>query len=303
MLRYLFYYLVAPGFIFSLILGALTSWIDRKLTARLQYRQGPPWYQPFADILKLLGKETIVPEGSTRLVFLSAPLLGLAAATLASTLICLFNLYPAESFGGDLIVVVYLLTVPSLAMILGGAASRNPLASLGISREMKLILAYELPFLISLAVVIAKSGSLLFSGILGPQVNHGMFLYSFSGFLAFLVSLLVVQAKLGLVPFDIAEAEQELMAGPLLEYSGTPLAIFKMTKLILFFCLPILMITLFMGGGGIWWFILKYILIVTLIVLIKNTNPRLRIDQALRFFWGPATALALLAFVLAVMGW
>ena len=303
MLRYLFYYLVAPGFIFSLILGALTSWIDRKLTARLQYRQGPPWYQPFADILKLLGKETIVPEGSARLVFLSAPLLGLAAATLASTLICLFNLYPAESFGGDLIVVVYLLTVPSLAMILGGAASRNPLASLGISREMKLILAYELPFLISLAVVIAKSGSLLFSGILVPQMNHGMFISSFSGSLAFLVSLLVVQAKLGLAPFDIAEAEQEIMAGPLLEYSGTPLAIFKMTKLILFFCLPVLLITLFLGGGGIGWFMLKYVIIVTLLVLIKNTNPRLRIDQALRFFWGPATALAVLAFVLAVLGW
>jgi NADH-quinone oxidoreductase subunit H len=264
---------------------------------------GPPWYQSFADILKLLGKETIVPEGSARLVFLSAPLLGLAAATLVSMLLCLFNLYPAESFGGDLIVVIYLLTIPSLAIILGGAASRNPLASLGVSREMKLILAYELPFLMAVATIIAKSGSLLFMNVISSQANHGIFLFSLSGFLAFLVSLLVVQAKLGFVPFDIAEAEQELMAGPLLEYSGAPLAIFKMTKLILFFCLPVLMVTLFMGGGGIWWFIFKYILIVTLIVLIKNTNPRLRIDQALRFFWGPVTSLAIIAFVLAVLGW
>jgi len=130
-----------------------------------------------------------------------------------------------------------------------------------------------------------------------------MFLYSFSDFLAFLVSLLVVQAKLGLVPFDIPEAEQEIMAGTLIEYSGAPLAIFKMTKLILFFCLPVLLITLFMGSGGIWWFILKYVIIVTLIVLIKNTNPRLRIDQALRFFWGPVTSLAIIAFLLAVLGW
>jgi NADH-quinone oxidoreductase subunit H len=303
MLKYLFYYLIAPGFIFSLVLGALTSWIDRKLTARLQYRVGPPWYQSFADILKLLGKETIVPEGSARLVFLAAPLLGLAAATLTSTLLCLFNLYPAESFGGDLIVIVYLLTIPSLAIILGGAASRNPLASLGVSREMKLILAYELPFLIAVATIIAKSGSLLFMNVISSQANHGIFLFSLSGFLAFLVSLLVVQAKLGLVPFDIPEAEQELMAGPLLEYSGTPLAVFKMTKLILFFCLPILLITLFMGSGGIWWFILKYVIIITLLVLIKNTNPRLRIDQALRFFWGPVTSLAIIAFLLAVLGW
>lgn len=309
MLRILFFFLIIPGFLFTALVGLLSTWVDRKVTARVQWRKGPPWYQPFADILKLLGKETIVPEGGSKLTFLSAPLVGLTAATLVSTMLWLFNADPKGSFVGDLIVVLYLLTVPSLALIMGGSASRNPLSAIGASREMKLILAYELPFILSAFTVVAKSGSILLGNIVNYQTGHGMFLLSFSGAIAFLVSLLVTQAKLGYIPFDMPEAEQEIMGGPLLEYSGPPLGIFKLTKAMLFFTLPVFLITLYMGGidisslPGILWFVIKYVIILTLIILIKNTNPRIRIDQALRFFWGPMTALAAIGFVLALIGW
>jgi NADH-quinone oxidoreductase subunit H len=305
----LFRFLVVPGFLFTAVIGMVTTWIDRKVTARVQWRKGPPWYQPFADVLKLLGKETIVPEGASKITFLAAPLLGLSAVTVVSTMLWLLNAAPKTGFLGDLIVIIYLLTLPSLAIILGGSASRNPLAALGASREMKLVLAYELPFILAVFSVAAKTGGILFSSILGYQSWHGMMITYPSGLIAFVVSLLVVQAKLGYVPFDMPEAEQEIMGGALLEYSGTPLAVFKLTKAMLFFTLPVFLITLYMGGidlsswAGILWFALKYVIIVTLVVLIKNTNPRIRTDQALRFFWGPVTMAALLGLILALRGW
>lgn len=303
----LFLLLVVPGFLFTAICGLLATWIDRKVTARLQYRQGPPWFQPFADLAKLLGKETIVPEGSAKYTFLGAPLVGLSAVVLVSLILWLVNLFRGSAFIGDLIVVIYLLTIPSLAVIVGGSASRNTLSALGASREMKLILSYELPFILAAFVAVVKSGSLLFADIIGYQAANGMLVSSWSGLLAFVVALIVVQAKLGAVPFDIPEAEQEIAAGPLMEYSGPPLALFRLTRAMLYFVLPVLLVTLYWGGidlagWGTLWFLLKYVLILTLIILIKNTNPRLRIDHAMKLFWGPLTGLAGLAFILALLG-
>jgi NADH-quinone oxidoreductase subunit H len=301
-------FVIFPGFLFSAVVGLLSTWVERKVTARVQYRQGPPWFQPFADILKLLGKEIFVPEGAPQFVFLAIPLVGLAAVILVSTMLWSVNADRTVGFIGDLIVVLYLLTVPSLALIIGGSASRNPLGALGASREMKLILGYELPFLIAVFVVVAKSGSIIFGNIIDYQAVHGPLIMSLSGLLAFVVVLLAAQAKLGFTPFDIAEAEQELMCGPLVEYSGAPLAIFRLTKAILFFVLPVLMITLFLGGIelsllGVVWFIIKYVVILALMIVLKNTNPRLRIDQAVRVFWGPIMAVAVVAFIFALLGW
>ena len=300
----IFLFFIAPGFLMTAALGLLACWLDRKITARLQYRKGPPWYQPLADILKLLGKEQIVPAGANLPVFLGAPLLGLTAVTLVSLILWLPNFNQQSTFVGDLIVVIYLLMIPSLALIIGSSASRNPLAALGGSREMKLVLAYELPFIIAIFTAVMKCNTILLGGLINWQVNSGMVIGSWSGFLAFLVCTLVIQAKLGTVPFDLAEADQELAAGSLIEYSGPALAVFKLTRAMLYLVLPLLLMTVFLGGIGNWWqFLLKYFIILLVLILRKNVNPRLRIDQALRLFWGPVTAIALGAFVLALFGW
>jgi len=297
-----------PGFLFASVIGLLATWVDRKVTARVQWRQGPPWNQPFMDILKLLGKETIVPENSVKLIFLGAPLIGLAAVILIAAILGLAGINPNITFVGDLIVVLYLLTIPSTALIIGGSASGNPLSAIGSSREMKLILAYELPFILAIFTLAAKVGSIALGNYVSYQSAHGMLIAGLSGLIAFMVALLVVQAKLGFVPFDMAEAEQEIMAGPLLEYSGPALAVFRLTKAILLWVLPLFLILLFMGGIdlsswiGILWFISKYVIILTFIILIKNTNPRLRIDQSIRFFWGPVMVLAIVGFILAMFG-
>jgi len=308
------WFLIFPGLLFTAVLGLVVSWVDRKVTARVQWRVGPPLLQPLYDILKLLGKETIVPEGGSRLAFLGAPVMGLAGATLAATIVGVALIWPERSFAGDAIVVLYLLVVPSLAIILGGAASKNPLASVGASREMKLVLGYELPFILALLIVpIIKSGKMLRIGdLLTYQAANGSsFAWSVSGALALVVAILCTQAKLALVPFDQAEAETELMGGALVEYSGPPLAIFKLVKAMMLVIVPMWVVTLLCGGFreiagsavlGVVVGLLKFLGLVVIVVLLRNTNPRLKIEHAMKFFWGPVTALAIIAVVLALVG-
>ncbi len=307
--EYIFLFLIFPGLLFSSVMGLLTGWVDRKVTARLQWRVGPPWYQNFIDVLKLLlYKETLIPKGASKAMFLGMPLVALASATLVSTILVMANTVSHFGFTGDLIVVVYLLIIPSIALMLGGFASGNPYASLGASREMKLMLSYELPFILSLVIPIMKSGyAIRFSDILSYQHSNGPIIGSISGVISFTVMLLCIQAKLGYIPFDMAEAETEIISGPCIEYSGKPLAIFKLTKAIMAFAIPIFLITLYFGGieftaNGLAKAVLQYVVIVILAILIKNTNPRIRIDQAVRFFWLGLATLAVLSITLAYMG-
>ncbi len=301
-LQSLVFFLIFPGFLFTGVFGLITTWVDRKVTAKLQWRVGPPFAQPFYDVVKLLGKENIIPKNAEPIVFILAPMLGLTSITIVSTVLWLANM-TNSSFVGDVIVVSYLLLVPSLALMLGGFASGNPLAVTGASREMKLILGYELPYLFILLTVIVKSG---LSIQLTALHNHAPIL-SVSGLIAFLAALLCVQAKLGLLPFDLAEAETELMEGAYIEYSGTLLALYKLTQAMALFTLPIFLITLFFGGmnftgWGIVFTLLKFLVILLLIIVIKNTNPRVRIDQGVKFFWVYLTPLAVIALILAVIG-
>jgi len=301
------FYLFVYGFLLTAAIGLFASWFDRKVTARVQYRVGPPLFQPLFDIIKLLGKETLVPSGSSKITFLIAPVIGLASLIFVSTLLWLNALNPARTFLGDLIVVLYLLTIPSISIIIGGFASKNPLASLGSSREMKLILSYELPFVLALLVPVIKSNSIRLGEILNFQAQNGVVAGSLSGFLALAVGIICMQAKLALVPFDIPEAETEITSGPLIEYSGSALALYRLMKNMLLFTLPFFLIIIFMGGirfGGIHllYAFLKYIGLVALVTVIRNTNPRLRIDQAVRFFWGPMTIIAAVAVTLALLG-
>ncbi|MFB0527799.1 MAG: complex I subunit 1 family protein [bacterium] len=308
MAKTLFYFIIFPGFLFTALVGLLVSWIDRKVTARVQWRVGPPILQPVYDFVKLLGKETIAPQAGSKLTFLLSPIFGLAAVTIVSTLLWLVMIFPEKTFVGDLIVVIYLMTIPSISIIIGGFASGNPLASLGASREMKMILAYELPFILAIFTPVIKAQGIIRLGdLLQYQWTNSIFLNSWSGFIAFVVAIICMQAKLALVPFDIPEAETEIIAGPYIEYSGAPLALHKLTRWMMLFVVPMFLVIMFMGGivfsgWHILWGILKYVFLLVLIILIRNTNPRLRIDQAIKFFWGPMTILAVIGVILAFLG-
>lgn len=301
-------YLIIYGFLLTAVLGLIAAWIDRKITARIHYRVGPPFFQPLIDIIKLLGKETLIPKGASRTMFISAPVIGFASVVMVSALLWGSNNNLFSSFLGDIIVVLYLLSIPSISIMLGGFASGNPLARIGSSREMKLLLGYELPFVLAILVPVIKSGfSLKLGEIISFQAQNGAFATYASGILALIVCILCIQAKLGLVPFDCPEAETEIISGPMVEYSGTGLAIFRLMKNMLLFTLPFFLIILFLGGfkfSGITilYSVLKYIAFLLVITVIRNTNPRLRIDQAMKFFWGPTTGIAVIAVVLALLG-
>jgi NADH-quinone oxidoreductase subunit H len=300
----LFWILIFPGFLFTVCLGLVASWIVRKVSALVQWRVGPPVLQPFYDVLKLMGKETLVPEQAQRTVFMAAPLVGMAGVLLLSTLLWRITIDPTKPFVGDIIVAIYLMVLPSLALIIGSSASASPHAAVGTSREMKLVMGYELPLVLAFIVVVIKSGGSLSLAEIAGQTP----VLSISGMLAFLVALLCVQAKLGFVPFDIAEAETELGSGVLMEYSGALLAVWKVMQAMMLVALPLFLVMVFLGGFGtsLWSGLLagigKYVLVVVLLILIKNTNPRVRIDQAMKFFWVYCFLALVTAIALAIIG-
>lgn len=307
---YLFYFLVFPGLLFSAVAGALLSWFDRKITARVQFRKGPPLLQPFFDFFKLLlVKETILPKQGSPVIFLLAPLFAVAGATLAGVFILLplFNI--SSGFRGDLLVIFYLLTIPSFSYVMGSLASGNPLAAVGGSREMKLIISYESTFLLVIAGIIIKaSQNFNLVSVIEIQRNTTPFIGSLSGIILFIVAIFCLQAKLGLVPFDMSEAETEITEGTFIEYSGPPYAMIKLTKFIMLFILPAFLAGLLLNGFslegmGILWAVLKIAGIVLLITLIRNTNPRFKIKQAISFFLVWMNLLAIIAIVLAYFGY
>ncbi|MBN2133386.1 MAG: NADH-quinone oxidoreductase subunit H [Sedimentisphaerales bacterium] len=302
-----FWILVFPGFVFTLAVGLFASWLVRKVSAVVQYRVGPPIYQPLADVMKLMGKEVLIPQDAHRATFIAAPLVGFSGVLLLTTVLWLAT--AGVSYVGDIVVVMYLMIFPSLALILGSSASASPHGAVGAGREMKLVLSYELPLVLAIVVVILKAAGSVEPGqqlSLAAISQHAPVL-SVSGALAFLVALLCIQAKLGFVPFDIAESETELASGVMIEYSGALLGVWKLMQAMMLVALPLFLVVAFLGGidlsgPSVLWGIGKFVLVLVLVILIKNTNPRVRIDQAMRFFWFYCGTALVAAVILASVG-
>ena len=304
LLTKLFNVLVFPGLLFVIFMGLMLLWFHRKLVARFQWRVGPPLYQTFADFFKLMFKETIVPRNASRAVFIAAPLIALVSVTLAALLIPIgWGQQPVFGFTEDLLVVIYLLMIPMMAIIVGGVASSNPFSEVGAGRKATLVIAYELGMIISMLTLAVGADSLNIGTISAYTAQIGWL----PVMLAAIAFLLCAQVKLGLLPFDISEAKTEIMGGVFAEYSGVALGIFKLAKAMLMFVLVSLMVTLFFPGPAtgipalnILWHLAKVAIIVAIMSVLAAVNPRLRIDQALRFYWTYVIILAGLNLVLIV---
>jgi NADH-quinone oxidoreductase subunit H len=303
----IFYTLVFPGLLFTGVVGLALTWIHRKITAIVQSRIGPPWFQPYADIGKLLGKKMVIPRDAPVIGFLGAPLLAITGATLTAVIVFRSLLQPSAGFVGDLIVLFYLSALPAIALMIGGAASRSPFGAIGASREMSMVLAYEAGFLLAVITVMIHTQSVRLADVHAFQAANGSIAGSPSGLLAMIVFVLCMQAKLGFIPFDISEADTELIGGPLAEYSGTGLALFKLARSMLFLVLPTLCVLLFLGpvratALSVVGFLPKLLAVLAALILIKATHARLRLDQALRLFWGRIALAGLVAAGLALLG-
>ena len=312
-LQYLGYILIFPGFLFCFVIGMLLCGIDRKMVARMQKRVGPPILQPFYDFFKLCGKETIIPAAASKTTFLMAPLVGLAALVVLQLFIPIHG-FAAFSGMADIIVILYLLLIPAMAMMLGGAASGSPYAGIGLSREMVTIIACELPLVMVLLAVGKVVGgdtvTFSFSKIMAYQLENGSLITHASLIPAAIALLLIIPGETGSHPFDTAEAETEICEGLVAEYSGPPLAVFKLTHSVKVLTLTSFFAALFLGGIGTGIVAVDAVIVVLLCIVLTIVSisfvhaitARLKIEQVFKFYWTTVTGLALISLVLAWYG-
>ena len=304
---------IFPGGVFALAVGMLFKGIDRRVEARLQRRVGPPLVQPWLDVAKLLTKETLIPRTACRSAFLLAPVVGFTGMAVCAAFIPVPGVFQGLFNMGDLLVLFYLLPIPAIAMMLGGSASSSPFGAVGFSREMLMMLAYETPLLMVLLAVAMLVGKSLGTGaefsllnVVGWQLENGSIGFNPIMIPAFVAYLMFLPGTLGVAPFDIPEAETEIIEGPLLEYGGPLLALFQIGTALKSFVVLGLGVALFFPGtvGDFWlfnllWFCLKCLLLMLLAVtLVKSATARFRIEQAFRFYVTVPTVLALISLVL-----
>ena len=325
---------VFPGFLYCFLVGMLLAGIDRKIVARMQKRVGPPLSQPMYDFFKLCGKETIVPTVANKTVFLWAPPVGLMALVVIQLFIPVFD-YSAFNAVADVIVILYLLLIPAMSIILGGASSGSPYAGVGLSREMVTIISVELPLVLVLLAVGKVVGNamgtgfcLSFTQIAAYQMENGSLILVPSMIPAAIAMLLIIPGETGNHPFDAAEAETEICEGLLAEYSGKPLAVYKLTHSVKTLTLTSMFVALFLGGlgaplaalaaffglsatatsvisvllGAVVTVLLCIVLTVLTISLPHAICARLKIEQIFKFYWTVVAGLALISLVLAWYG-
>jgi NADH-quinone oxidoreductase subunit H len=294
------------------VLGLI--WFERKIAARFQDRFGPnrvgPWgiIQPLADMLKIFTKEHITPAGVDIVPYNLGPVLSVAAV-LAVWAVLPFTL---SLVGADLEVgVLYVVAIGGLgeiAVVLSGWGSNNKYALLAAFRSVAQLLSYEVPLVIALLVPVMLSGSLSLNGIVRGQIVPYIFLAPVAAFVFFLTSI----AEVGRSPFDLTEAESELVAGFNLEYSGLKFGMFYVADFLHAFTISLLFAVLFLGGWhgpyaeqypmlGLLWFFLKAGVVYFLGVWMRVSFPRFRIDQMMAISWKILTPLAIASVILTAL--
>jgi NADH-quinone oxidoreductase subunit H len=302
----LFHVLVFPGFLFLCLAGFLVEYADRKLYARFQNRVGPPLIPPLADFIKLASKQEIVPREADRLIFRAMPLTAAAAVACAFLYVPMWGYDALFSFEGDLVVVLYLLTLPTLAFFLGGVYSTSLFASIGALRVVTQLFAYEVPLFLALLSPALVSGSWSISGIAAFYGNHPWW-WCFN-LPAIAVGLTTTLGKLEKTPFDIAEAETEIVGGIFTEYSGRHLALFHLAIDMEEVVAASLLAAVFLPFGldldpaaGFLVYAVKVFFIVGLLALLRTVMARLRIDQMMQFCWKILAPTALLQIIVSLV--
>jgi len=309
----------------GVVIGLFYKGIDRKLAARMQARVGPPLRQPFIDFFKLMIKENIVPENAVPWIFNGVPIMTLVSSISILFYLPISNISPLLSGYGDIILIIYLLTLPAVGMVVGGFVSGSPYANIGAQREMVMMMSYELPLVTTVVALGWKLSKVypqlnVFSlaiinahpiwGLVGPL--------GFVGAILLLITLAIVTpGELSKIPFDVPEAETELAGGLLVEYSGRNLAIFSladavktivMTSLTVVLFFPYNLSPLFALSGvfaliiDLLFFLVKLLLAMFMeVTFIRVVVARLKIDQVSYAYWVPLSLIGLLGLALIAL--
>lgn len=277
------------GIAFALIYDG----IDRKLHARMQKRVGPPIRQSIYDFFKLLTKENLIPHSANLFLFNLIPFLTLFFTALS------FLLLPiGGQAGGDLVLFFYFAVAAGLLFALAGNVSGNPYASIGSAREVSLLIGYEMPVILSAVTVAIKYSSLSLVTIAGHPLSA---FSSVSLFLAFIAYLMALPVELGIVPFDIAEAETEVMSGPLIEYSGRNLAFLTLSRKLKKIVFAFFGAFVFLSAGPVLTTVAALVLLLYT-TFVRTVLGRIKIDQALNLCWKYPMAISIIGVVAAAVG-
>jgi len=293
----------------ALTVGVLFLGLSRKIIARIQRRYGPPIYQPVIDLVRMMSQRSI----SHGTLFELGVVLSLAGSFVTVLFIPLGgtevsrDLHPLAHGvlcplcgSGGLLVVMYLMLFSPLGLALGAGASANPNASIGVSRKMLLALAYEVPFLLVILAVMSHYGTISITEMLARQHETGWGVLSVP--LSAVAAFLILPAMLGIRPFDMVSAPQEIASGPLAEYGGSYLALITVQKAIHLFVVIALFVDLFLGGGvNLATFLLKMLGVFLAAEMISAVLPRLKIEDAVKFCWRWPTALAFVQMIITVV--
>ena len=289
---------------------ALYIWFERRMMARFQSRLGPNRWgpfgllQPIADVLKLLAKEDVIPAVADKKLFALAPIVLLFPALIVFSVIPL----SVNSFLGSLNVgVLFILGITgfnTIAILMAGWSSRNKYALLGAMRGVAMLISYEVPMVITLLGTVLMAGSISLSGIVASQSIW----FIITQPLGFLVFIIAASAEMSRAPFDMIESESELGAGYHTEYSGIKFGILQLAEFMAPIVTAVLVTVLFLGGAkehfgipGQFWFVVKAFTVVFVLLWIRVTLPRLRVDQIMVFAWKGLLPMAIInTLVIAV---
>ncbi len=295
--------LFLPGGLFLLVGGLLYEWADRKLVAQFQNRIGPRWFQPEADVFKLLAKEEIVPDGVNRFLFHALPVAALVGALTAALYVPMLGFAPSYSFRGDLIVTVYLLSLMTLSMGLAGANTIDRFSLVGATRALTQMFSYEAPFLLALLGPAIAAGTWQIGEVNAYAERHLWIMVTQP--IGFVVAVVGLMGKLELPPFDAPEAETEIVAGALTEYSGRGWALFRIGRDVELMVGLTLISAFYLGGlSNPVEFLLKTLGLLLVTAGLQSLFARLRIDQVVGMWWriGIMLALGQLLLLLLIRG-
>lgn len=296
------------------LLDIFLVWVERKVVGRFQDRFGPnrlgPFglIQPFADIIKLLIKEDILPAGADKVVYNLAPIMALGTVLMLWAVIPLSPTIIGADINVAVLYIVAIGAIGSLAIIMAGWSSNNKYALLGAFRSVAMIVSYEVPMVIILLVPVILARSMGLMAIVEAQDVWFIFLAPAAALILLVTSI----AELGRAPFDLAEAESEIVAGFNIEYSGMKFGLFYAGELLHAITISALISTVFLGGWrgpfveqvpilGVFYLLIKAFIIYWVIMWIKYSFPRLRIDQMLDFCWKFLTPLALALLIVTAI--
>ena len=293
--------LIFPGGLCLLAYSLVYEFVDRKLIARFQNRVGPRWFQPLADFIKLLAKEEIIPTGVNPALFVVLPIIALAAALTAALYGPMFGLQPAYSFSGDLVVTLYLLSLMTLCIGLAGANTQDRFSLVGATRALTQLFSYEAPFLLAMLGPAIALGTWNINTINTAAAHNWWYLITQP--FGFLVALIGLMGKLELPPFDAPEAETEIVAGALTEYSGRGLGIFHIGRNVELVIGLTMIASFYMGGlSSPLDFLWKTLVLLLVTALLQSLFARLRIDQTVGMWWRIGTILVLVQLLVNILG-